>query len=1296
MALETKNYEGEYGNRSHITRVQTGTVPTSAVANLMGARGEVPGEHRNRLDDRWDEFKSDIHQNGIREPIFITVDPGESPVISEGNHRRDAAVELGLHEIPAEIRYYGHSERDQPHFASVGWRTAMAVDPAWLQKYMEKNGPYGWHVTHPGNLESIEREGIKYDPDRLDTGIGGNIPDRNYLFTGDRVHSAPFRVDLRKLDPNLFGIDEDAVHLHPGWEPVDSNDRDRLPEFLQQHPELDSPEYVQKSMETDPHSVAYMGDIPPEAIERNPDWWANEKNQRAIQEHSKWQESLQDVVRQHEEQQKFLGTGGIVGRHGEHGWDADGTVYKIIPPDAKYPHGLHIEQRPAPEEVYDAMQASGVEPSWMREWKTKFPELFKAGATGADHAGAMVAIYPPSEIAQKIAVENGEAPEQLHITLAYFQAKAADHTPQEWDEAGEIVAQVAKDHGPIDVKIGGVAQFDSPEGKPTPVVGTVDAPGLAELHVALKDALGQAGFPLNEEHGFNPHLTYTYLEGDEEAPEIEGNAEWTADQIVLVVGGDKQPYNLGGADASNMLPKAAGSDPQRFIAWLNRVALTASTKYSAVPYEDSVKAVQSVLTPDLLHKKYRDNPRAHCYIASEALYHMLGGPAAGLTPMNIVHEGSQHWFLRGPNGEIIDPTHGQFENPVPYENARGRGFLTAQPSKRAAEIIRRVQERKAWYVSDQEKGTHVPVVIIPGTGYVMGNPGDDHRPLEEQLLQAGYRQGDWTQARVNSGVLPDGPYHEVVPNTIDPELQERIKAEAAERLRTHDFRTSAEQAYYYHMAPTNERQRIQTHGIQPANPLYGEGWSQLRGPRGGTPSWFKKQPTGVYVFGNPRDAEDSRTWFGSDDGYNLRKMDMWRIPREAVQQIDQDKHVWKNENKEAYVIPHAVPAEMHLPYEQSSAADTYLDKVDRALGNKPQYDWLPAYPTTEQEMKQMGIGFPDRVIGKTAFDEAQHPRGYGGKWVAKHDQHEVKVHDTKGKHKSTIKRCRHCGSLYERKTDHKGRIGCPTCGLDPERHLHITKVAAATDPVDAVAQSLGWAPARTTANGHTMYGWTDDLGNPHLVTAAHHHIPERQARYARTQMTACMNGACAHPKVNIGAPLMDEPGAPVLRAGQEVQYGGGHWWIMDIDGELAHIYDEKGAEDIVPTRQLRAAGWHFADEDLAERVRDFNEGDHPDTDPDYVFVYYQGKLEMQPYPASYKVMADELLKSYGYDVLNYDNKFDTGVDPDWVTGEVWNGREVEFSIKQLSDPENVEAAEAAVKEVLRGKTAGWVTVADLG
>ena len=105
-----------------------------------------------------------------------------------------------------------------------------------------------------------------------------------------------------------------------------------------------------------------------------------------------------------------------------------------------------------------------------------------------------------------------------------------------------------------------------------------------------------------------------------------------------------------------------------------------------------MQRVRDALTDDLRRAPWKGSPSryaGHCYVASEALYHLMGRD--GLTPQNIRHEGASHWYLLADDGTILDPTADQFSTPVPYEAGRGKGFLTKQPSKRAQEVIRRVE-----------------------------------------------------------------------------------------------------------------------------------------------------------------------------------------------------------------------------------------------------------------------------------------------------------------------------------------------------------------------------------------------------------------------------------------------------------------------------------------------------------------------------------------------------------------------------------------------------------------------------
>lgn len=128
----------------------------------------------------------------------------------------------------------------------------------------------------------------------------------------------------------------------------------------------------------------------------------------------------------------------------------------------------------------------------------------------------------------------------------------------------------------------------------------------------------------------------------------------------------------------------------------------ASTPPNRQEIKELVRDVQSVLTPSLLKPVFRrrvvdegaEPMTGHCYVASEALYHMLGGKGAGLKPVSIRHEGCVHWWLQTADGQIIDPTASQFSTPVPYREGRGRGFMTKNPSKRAQEVIRRVKRKR--------------------------------------------------------------------------------------------------------------------------------------------------------------------------------------------------------------------------------------------------------------------------------------------------------------------------------------------------------------------------------------------------------------------------------------------------------------------------------------------------------------------------------------------------------------------------------------------------------------------------
>jgi hypothetical protein len=64
--------------------------------------------------------------------------------------------------------------------------------------------------------------------------------------------------------------------------------------------------------------------------------------------------------------------------------------------------------------------------------------------------------------------------------------------------------------------------------------------------------------------------------------------------------------------------------------------------------------------------------------------------------MHMTHLGASHWFLKHESGFILDLTGDQFGMTLDYSKARGTGFLTKEPSKRAKKLLIRIKESATW------------------------------------------------------------------------------------------------------------------------------------------------------------------------------------------------------------------------------------------------------------------------------------------------------------------------------------------------------------------------------------------------------------------------------------------------------------------------------------------------------------------------------------------------------------------------------------------------------------------------
>ncbi|MFI8265281.1 2'-5' RNA ligase family protein [Streptomyces sp. NPDC085665] len=123
--------------------------------------------------------------------------------------------------------------------------------------------------------------------------------------------------------------------------------------------------------------------------------------------------------------------------------------------------------------------------------------------------GAMIALYPPRDVAEQLAQSDGTEPRHLHVTLAYLgDAAALGGHP---DDLTAVVRSALSDANPLDGSVGGIGRFpDGGDGEVTWV--PVDVAGLSELRTRIADALRLSVYSeaFREDHGFTPHITLGY------------------------------------------------------------------------------------------------------------------------------------------------------------------------------------------------------------------------------------------------------------------------------------------------------------------------------------------------------------------------------------------------------------------------------------------------------------------------------------------------------------------------------------------------------------------------------------------------------------------------------------------------------------------------------------------------------------------------------------------------------------------------------------------------------------------
>lgn len=170
-------------------------------------------------------------------------------------------------------------------------------------------------------------------------------------------------------------------------------------------------------------------------------------------------------------------------------------------------------------------------------------ELAKVASTH----GAMVALYPSEDVAKKLAVEGGESPDRLHLTLAFLGADATMLGSP--DNALSCLRHIVRGSEPVVGTISGVGKFTAADEPVT--YASVDAPTLPRLQQRVVAALDDTDTPARKEHGFTPHITLAY---DDVDPEIESGQSIVFDSLTLRWGGQNYTLRFGSDQVVKGLP----------------------------------------------------------------------------------------------------------------------------------------------------------------------------------------------------------------------------------------------------------------------------------------------------------------------------------------------------------------------------------------------------------------------------------------------------------------------------------------------------------------------------------------------------------------------------------------------------------------------------------------------------------------------------------------------------------------------------------------------------------------------
>jgi tRNA nucleotidyltransferase (CCA-adding enzyme) len=131
------------------------------------------------------------------------------------------------------------------------------------------------------------------------------------------------------------------------------------------------------------------------------------------------------------------------------------------------------------------------------------------------HDGGTIALIPPIHISEQLAIEGGQAPDKLHLTIV--MTKFGKRSGVEWAETMRGLLSHGFELPEFQGKISGIERFEAvQEGHKDAIVATVTVQGLSKWRSKVVSLIEEKGYVVSNKHPFKPHITLAYVEPGED------------------------------------------------------------------------------------------------------------------------------------------------------------------------------------------------------------------------------------------------------------------------------------------------------------------------------------------------------------------------------------------------------------------------------------------------------------------------------------------------------------------------------------------------------------------------------------------------------------------------------------------------------------------------------------------------------------------------------------------------------------------------------------------------------------